>query len=100
MIEAQTQLADAKLRASTFLTEKADLEEELARLERRVKSSDKIIADLAKDTEAPKSPEQWLLRLKLDEAQLEKDNAVGRRSPVQQRLEGGEAADRRSGPSW
>src|ERR1041385_5915777 len=58
VVEAQTQLSDAKLRASTFTTEKADLEEELARIERRVKSSDKIIADLAKDAEAPKTPEQ------------------------------------------
>jgi hypothetical protein len=87
VVEAQTQLSDAKLRASTFTTEKADLEEELARIERRVKSSDKIIADLAKDAEAPKTPEQWLLRLKVDEAQLEKENAIGRRVPLQQRLE-------------
>src|SRR5215510_12828238 len=51
VVEAQTQLSDAKLRASTFMTEKADLEEELVRIERRVKASDKIVADLAKDAE-------------------------------------------------
>ena len=87
VVEAQTQLADAKLRASTFTTEKADLEEELARIERKIKASDKVIADLAKLVDAPKEPTQWLLRLKVDEAQLEKENSVGRRSPLQQRLE-------------
>jgi hypothetical protein len=90
VVEAQTQLADAKLRASTFMTEKVDLEEELARIERRIKASDKVIADLghaegAKD--APKTPEQWMLRLKVDEAQLERENAIGRRAPLQQRIE-------------
>jgi len=87
VVEAQTQLADAKLRASTFMTEKADLEEEMARLERGIKASDKLIADLGHQFDAPKSPDQWLLRLKLDEAQLEKENALGRRAPLQQRLE-------------
>src|SRR5215216_5228530 len=46
VVEAQTQLADAKLRHSTFLTERADLEEELARSERMVKSFDKRIAEV------------------------------------------------------
>jgi hypothetical protein len=88
VVEAQTQLADAKLRHSTFLTEKADLEEELNRIERTVKSSDKMIADVtAAQVEAPKTPEQWLLRLKVDEAQLEKENLLGRRAPLQQKLE-------------
>jgi len=87
VVEAQTQLADAKLRASTFMTEKADLEEELARNERKIRSSDRILADLGKLVEAPKATDQWLLRLKVDEAQLEKENAVGRRVPLQQRLE-------------
>jgi hypothetical protein len=87
VVEAQTQLADAKLRASTFMSEKADLEEELARTERRIKASDKVIADLATQVEAPKTPDQWLLRLKADEAQLEKENALGRRAPLQQRVE-------------
>jgi hypothetical protein len=87
VVEAQTQLADAKLRASSFTTEKADLEEEMAKIERRLKASDKVIADLGKLVEAPKAPDQWLLRLKVDEAQLEKENALGRRAPLQQRLE-------------
>src|SRR5678815_714475 len=94
VVEAQTQLADAKLRASTFMTEKSDLEEELARVERQIKASDKIITELGHAEgvkegakEAPKTPEQWMLRLKLDEAQLDKENAIGRRSPLQQRLE-------------
>jgi len=88
VVEAQTQLADAKLRASQFSTEKTEIEDKLARLERVVKSSDKFLADLGTQAEAPKTPEQWLLRRQVDEAQLEKENAVGERVPLQQRLEG------------
>lgn len=87
VVEAQTALADGKLRASTFMTEKADLEEELARIERVVKASDKLIADLGHQFDAPKAPDQWLLKLKLDEAVLEKENSTGRRAPLQQRIE-------------
>src|SRR6185503_15212559 len=46
VVEAQTQLADAKLRASTFSTEKVEIEAQLAELERGVKAADKFIADI------------------------------------------------------
>lgn len=88
VVEAQTQLADAKMRASTFVAEKLEIEDELSQLERKIKRTDKLVADLGKDAaEAPKTPEQWLVRIELDKALLEKENAVSRRTPLQQRLE-------------
>jgi hypothetical protein len=87
VVEAQTQLADAKLRASTFATEKVEIEGELAELERRIKSADKFIVDVGTLVDAPKTPDQWLVRREVEQAHLEKENAVGRRAPLQQRLE-------------
>src|SRR5262245_48414637 len=71
VVEAQTQLADAKLRASTFATEKVEIESELGELERKVKVSEKFIVDIGTQADAPKTPEQWLVRREVDKAQLE-----------------------------
>lgn len=87
VVEAQTQLSDAKLRASQFATEKVEIEAQLAELERTVKTADKFISDVGTLADAPKSPEHWLVRRELEKAHLEKENAVGRRAPLTQRLE-------------
>ena len=87
VVEAQTQLSDAKLRASTFVTEKAEVEGELAELEHKVKLADRLITEAAGQFDAPKAPEQWAVHFDVEKMKLEKDNAVGRRSPLQQRLE-------------
>src|SRR5512141_1899996 len=58
VVEAQTQLADGKLRASTFATEKVEIESELADIEHKVKLSDKLIAEVGAQFDAPKTPEQ------------------------------------------
>ena len=87
VVEAQTQLADAKLRLSQFSTEKVEIEAQLAELERVAKSAEKFVVDVATAADAPKTPEQWLVRREVEKAQLDKENAVGRRAPLQQRLE-------------
>lgn len=87
VVEAQTQLADAKLRASTFTTEKVEIEGELAELERKVKLSQKLLDEAAGQFDAPKTPEQWALHFEIERARLDKENATGRRAPLQQRLE-------------
>jgi hypothetical protein len=87
VVEAQTQLADAKLRASQFSTEKSEIEAQLGEIERTVKSTDKFIVEIGKEADAPKTPEQWLVRREVEKAQLEKDNSIGRRAPLQHRLE-------------
>ena len=87
VVEAQTQLADAQLRASQFSTEKVEIEAQLSELERSIKAADKFIVDVGNQVDAPKSPEQWLVRREVEKAQLDKENAGGRRAPLQQRLE-------------
>ena len=87
VVEAQTQLADAQLRASQFSTEKVEIEAQLAELERSVKAADKFIVDVGTQVDAPKTPEQWLVRREVEQAALDKENAIGRRAPLQQRLE-------------
>ncbi len=87
VVEAQTQLADAKLRASQFSTEKVEIEALLGEVERSIKAADKFIVDIGNQADAPKTPEQWLVRREVEKAQLDKDNAIGRRAPLQSRLD-------------
>jgi hypothetical protein len=87
VIEASTQLADAKLRASLFVTEKVEIEAELAEITRTIAVSDKFVADVAKEIEAPRTADQWLLRREADKAKLEKENSLGKRTTLGQRME-------------
>lgn len=87
VVEASTQLADAKLRASQVDTEKVEIDAQLAEIEREVATDDKFIAEVGTVADKPQTPEQWLLRHELDRAKLAKDNAIGRRIPLNQRLE-------------
>lgn len=87
VVEASTQLADAKLRASQLDTEKLEIDAQLAEIERAVTSDDRFIAEVGTTADKPVTPEQWLVRRELEKARLERDDAVGRRIPLGQRLE-------------
>jgi hypothetical protein len=87
VVEASTQLADAKLRASQLTTEKLEIEGELGEIERVIASDDRFIAEVGTTVDAPKTPEQWLVRRELEKTKLEKDNAIGKRVPHGQRVE-------------
>jgi hypothetical protein len=87
VIEASTQLNDARLRASQLDTEKIEIEAQLAEIERAVKADDKFLTDIGTIADAPKTPEQWLVRREVDQARLDKDNQLGRRAPLESRLE-------------
>jgi len=87
VVEASTQLADAKLRAGQLTTEKLEVEAELAELERVVAADDRFIDEVGTTVDAPKSPDQWLVRRELEKARLEKENASGKRLPLGQRVE-------------
>ncbi|HET7501594.1 MAG TPA: hypothetical protein VFK02_11340 [Kofleriaceae bacterium] len=87
VVEASTQLADAKLRASQLTTEKLEAEGQLAEVERMVSADDKFISELGDTVDAPRTPEQWLVRRELEKARLDKENATGRRVPLTQRVE-------------
>lgn len=85
VVEASTQLADAKLRQAQLQTEKLEIEAQLSELDRVVAADDKFIAELGAQADAPKSAEQWLLLHELEKAKLDRENAIGRRAPLTQR---------------
>jgi hypothetical protein len=87
VVEASTQLADARLRAGQLDTEKLEIEAQLAEIDRSVTIDDKFLADIGTQADAPKTPEQWLLRREVDNAKLDKANQVGRRAPLEGRLQ-------------
>jgi hypothetical protein len=87
VVEASTQLADAKLRASQLDTEKIEIDSQLAEIERAVASDDRFITEVGATVDKPTTPEQWLVRRELEKARLEREDAVGRRIPLNSRLE-------------
>lgn len=87
VVEASTQLADAKLRLSTVETEKVEIDAQLAEIERVVLADDKFLTEVGTTADKPTTPEQWLLRREVDRVKLDKENAIGRRTPLNQRLE-------------
>ncbi|MGE0870409.1 MAG: hypothetical protein AB7P03_17735 [Kofleriaceae bacterium] len=87
VVEASTQLADARLRAGQLLTETSEVEAQLAEIDRMIAMSDKFIADAGTSAGMPQTPEQWLLHRELERAKLDRDNAAGRRVPLMQRLD-------------
>jgi hypothetical protein len=87
VVEASNQVADAKLRQSQLDTEQMEITAQLAEIDRTLAADDKFIADLGTTVDTPKSTDQWLLRRELDKVKLDKENEVGRRAPLQSRLE-------------
>ena len=87
VVDASTQHADAKLRESQLATEKLDVVAQLAEIERTAVAQDKFITDIGTQADTPRTPEQWLVRRELENAKLEKENAIGRRASLHQRLE-------------
>ena len=87
VIEASNQLSDAKTRASQLTGELGMLEEKLAGNERAISSDDKFIVELGGNADAPKTPDQWLLRRELERTRLDKDNKIGERAPLAQQIE-------------
>lgn len=87
VVELTNQLADAKLRTAQLVSEKLEVEGSLKELDRLVASSERFIGEVGTQVDAPKSPEQWLLRREVDKAKLDRDNAVARRLPLEKRLD-------------
>jgi hypothetical protein len=86
VVEASGQLADARLRASQLETEKIEIEAQLAEITRGVATNDKFLTDVGTHADAPKTPDQWLVRREIDRAKLDKENHLGRRAPLEARL--------------
>lgn len=86
VVEASGQLADARLRGSQLDTEKIEIESQLAEIDRAVAVDDKFIVDIGTLNDAPKTPDQWLVRRELDRTKLDKENQLGRKKPLEARL--------------
>src|SRR6185295_375960 len=87
VIEASNQLADSKLRASQLVTEQLEIDGQLAEIERIVKSDDGYLKAIGDAFDVPKTPDQWLVWRDVEKAKLEKENLIGKRVPLHQRLE-------------
>jgi len=86
VVEATTQLNDARLRASQLDAESLEIKAQLDGIERSIKFDDKFIAEVGNSVDAPKTPEQWLLRREVEHAQLDKDDQLGKKPPLTSRL--------------
>jgi hypothetical protein len=87
VVEASTQLADARLRKNQLDTEQVEIRSELDEIERSVTTDDKFLADVGTSVDAPKTPEQWLVRREVEKAKLDRDNQIGRRAPLKSKLD-------------
>lgn len=91
VIDASTTLADARLRASQFETERLEVNAELAQIDRVVATVDKFLTELGplaeSDGKGIKTIDVALLRRQIDEAKLEREEAIGRRGSLQQRAQ-------------
>jgi hypothetical protein len=87
VVEAQTQLADARLRASQLETERLEITAQLAETERAVASAERFLSEVGSLVDAPKSADQWLVKREVERTRVEKDNQIGRRAPLEARLQ-------------
>jgi len=87
VVEASTQLADAKLRASLLETEKVEIDASLAEIDRQVAADDQFVTEVGAIADKPTSTDQWMLHREVEKAKLDKDNALGKKVPLNQRLE-------------
>src|SRR5262249_27363098 len=85
VVEANHQVADARLRLSRLETEKLEIDAQLAEIERPVAVDEKFLADVGTSADAPKTAESWLVRREVERARLDKQNQVGRKSPLEAR---------------
>jgi hypothetical protein len=87
VVEATSLLNDARLRSSQLDTEKLEIQAQLAEVDRMIAADDKFITEMGTQLDAPKTPEQWMLRRELDRTKMDKENQAGRRAPLQSRVE-------------
>src|SRR3954469_19749646 len=60
VVEASTQLNDARLRQNQLDAEKIDIEAQLAEIDRTIAADEKFLGDVGTRVDAPKASEEWL----------------------------------------
>lgn len=88
VVEASTQLNDARLRQSQLDAEKIEIEAQLAEIDRTIAADDKFLAEIGNRVDAPKASDEWLVHHQVEQARLDKSNQEGRRAPLNKRLDG------------
>ena len=87
VVEASTQLSDAKLRASQLKSEQLQIEGKLAEIERSIIDVEQCIAESNGKFDAPKTAQDWLARRAAQVCRLDRENMIGRRVPLGQQIE-------------
>ena len=87
VVEASNLLNDARLRANQLDTEQIEIKSQLDEIDRAIVFDDKFLADIGTAMDAPKTPEQWLVKREVEKARQDKDNQDGRKAPLKSRLE-------------
>ncbi len=90
VIDASTTLADARLRASQFETERLEIAAGLAQIDLVVATSDKFLTETTPMLEGESAKglkpfEAAMLRRQVDEVRLQRSEALGRKDMLQQR---------------
>ncbi len=86
VVEANSQLTDARSRSSQLQAEKLSIEAELAAIDFKIQRDDKTIAE-GTAYDAPKAPEAWLAHERVEDARLDKELEGAKRVPLKARLE-------------
>jgi hypothetical protein len=85
VVEASTQLADAKLREASLESEELEAEAEAKANDHTFDSANKFLTDVGTAADKPTSPEAWLVHREVEKARLDRENAEGRRVALQKR---------------
>ncbi len=86
VVEASNQLADAKLRASQLETEVMQIKAEQDQIDRTITADDRFLKEVGTITDAPKSPQEWLIHHEVEKTRLDRDNEEGKKAALKQRL--------------
>jgi hypothetical protein len=87
VIDTAKDLAAARTQLGKLQADRIDLEAQIEEVGRTIKSHDKYLAEVGTQADAPKTPDQWMLRHTIDETRLELDAAKGKQTPLAQKLE-------------
>lgn len=84
VVEASTQLADARLRASQLDTEKIEIKAQLDEIARTVDADNAMIGALG-TVDPKKEPDLWV---RAQQIKLDRENQLGKQAPLKSRLDG------------
>ena len=87
VVEAKTKLNDAQRALGDFDAEKLSINAQLDKIDRTIKLDEKFLADVGTLGDNPKTSEQWLVRAEVERKRLEREDALGQRPSLTQRLD-------------